>query len=165
MLVPGHERREMADSKRTRVVDGPPAAVWEVLADFGAIARWAPNLDHSCLLGPETEGPPVVGTRRRVQAGRMTLVEEIVESEEETTLAYDISGLPRIVRSVRNRWTLAPAAEGQTRVALTTSVECGPLPPQRVLAHLVARRVASDSSKLLEGLDRQISTRTGASDV
>ena len=82
--------------------------MWDVLADFGAISSWAANVDHSCLLEHGPTGT-AVGTSRRVQVGRDTLVERITEFDRTGALAYDIEGLPRRLRRVANRWTLAPA--------------------------------------------------------
>ena len=78
---------------RSRTIAAEPQAIWDVLADFGSISSWADNVDHSCLLSPATEGI-AVGTTRRVQVGRNTLVERITEFDPPTTLAYDIEGLP-----------------------------------------------------------------------
>ncbi|HAS10728.1 MAG TPA: MxaD family protein, partial [Acidimicrobiaceae bacterium] len=63
-----------ASVSRTAVVAAPPGDAWEVLADFGALARWVPEVDHACLL---RGGPPGVGTTRRVQVGRTTLLETV----------------------------------------------------------------------------------------
>ena len=40
---------------RSREVHVPPAEVWDVLSDFGAISSWAPNVDHSCLLSDRVD--------------------------------------------------------------------------------------------------------------
>lgn len=123
-------------------------AVWAVLADFGAISRWAPRVDHSCLL---RHAPPGVGLCRRVQTGRTTVLETIDTWDDHTCLGYRIEGLPPVVRSVRNEWLLTPTPEGTT-VTLTTTVEAGPRPPQQLVARLVARRLAKESGSMLAGL-------------
>ena len=64
----------MATVERTKQLAAEPARGWDVLADFGAIATWAPNVDHSCLM---SEQEPDVGTTRRVQTGRTTLLETV----------------------------------------------------------------------------------------
>ncbi len=104
----------------------PPQAVWEVLADFGALSSWAGNVDHSCLLEHAVDGV-AVGTSRRVQVGRDTLVERITEFDAPVALAYDIEGLPRRLRRVSNRWTLTPAGDSTT-VTLTSTVDIGANP-------------------------------------
>ncbi len=138
----------MIDVPRTRVVSATPGEVWAVLADFAAISGWAPNVSHSSLT---TEGEVGVGTTRRVQAGRTTLLETIAVWEPEQALAYDIAGLPKVIRSVRNRWDLTPRGDA-TEVTLTSSIDTGPRPPQRLVAKLVGKRLAKESDSMLGGI-------------
>jgi uncharacterized protein YndB with AHSA1/START domain len=138
----------MAETVETVCLDCPHEAVWEVLADFGAIGRWAPNVDHSCLTTQHREGP---GTTRRVQVGRNALLERIVEWEPEHRLAYTIEGLPRVVRSVTNTWTLVES-DGSTTVTLTSTVDTGPRPPRQLVARVVAQLLAKASRQMLAGL-------------
>jgi uncharacterized protein YndB with AHSA1/START domain len=146
-------------------VPHPPQQVWDRLADFEAISAWADNVDHSCLLHPGGEVSPVgVGATRRVQVGRRTLVERVVVWDEPQRLAYQIEGLPPVVTSLQNEWRLQSVAAGaggagaggagahHTRVTLATTVECGPRPPQKLVARLIARRMAGDSDTMLSGL-------------
>ena len=128
--------------------------MWDVLAAFGDLARWAPNVDHSCLLTAQAEG---VGTARRVQAGRATLVETVTVWEPGASLAYLITGLPRVIRSVTNTWHLRPAGEG-TSVTLTTAVDAGRRPPQRLAAAIVARKLGGESDRMLAGLATSTAT-------
>lgn len=138
----------MTEVERTRRVAASPDAVWTVLADFGGIARWATNVDHSCLLRADDPGPGLV---RRVQTGRTTLLETVEAWDAGTRLAYRIEGLPPVVRSVRNEWRLDPS-DGGTTVTLRTTVDAGPRPPQQLIARLVARRLAKESESMLAGL-------------
>ena len=57
-------------------------------------SSWADNVDHSCILTSGADGTPI-GTARRVQVKRDTLVERITEFDPPHVLAYDIEGLPR----------------------------------------------------------------------
>ncbi len=41
-----------ADTRRLRTIAAEPQAIWDVIADFGAISSWADIVDHSCLLNP-----------------------------------------------------------------------------------------------------------------
>jgi uncharacterized protein YndB with AHSA1/START domain len=140
---------------RTRTIAADPQQVWDVLADFGSISSWADNIDHSCILFPGADGGPL-GTSRRVQVKRDTLVERITEFEPTRALAYDIEGLPRRVRRATNRWTLAAAAGGSAIVTLTSTVEIGSRPYQtlaeRVLCHFLARQ----SDVMLVGLANRL---------
>jgi uncharacterized protein YndB with AHSA1/START domain len=140
----------VAQISRSRTVAAPPPEVWAVLADFGALSSWAGNVDHSCLLEHGPDGP-AVGTSRRVQVGRNTLVERITECRAPAALAYDIEGLPRRVRRVANRWTLTPEGNS-TAVTLTTTVELGANPLARVAERAMCRFMAKQSDTMLDGL-------------
>lgn len=149
----------MTDIVRTRTVAAKPQAVWDLLADFGAISEWAGNVDHSCILEhTDDQAGGAVGTSRRIQAGRNTVVERIVELEAGSTLAYDIEGLPPRLRTVRNRWSLTPQGDASTLVSLTTTIEIGPRPPQRVAERVVSRVFARQSDTMLDGLAAALET-------
>lgn len=137
-----------AETSRTSVVVAPVEAVWELLADVGSLARWAPEVDHSSLLHG---GPVGVGTTRRVQVGRTTLLETVDAWSPPEHLGYAIAGLPPALRAARNDWHLRHVAGG-TEVSVTTTVDAGPRPPQRLVAALVARRMAATSDHMLAGL-------------
>ena len=145
----------MTDASRQRHIGRPVDEVWAALADFGAIARWAPDVDHSCLLTDQRSG---VGTARRVQVGRITLVERVTAWDPDPlgTLAYDIEGLPAALGRVSNRWELHAVASG-TAVTLTTRVE-GSSRPLKVVARVAAARMAKASESMLEGLDHDLTT-------
>ena len=74
----------MATVERTAAVPASSGDVWAVLAEFGHISRWAANVDHSCLLSDQTEG---VGTIRRIQTDRSTVVETVEAWEPGSTLS------------------------------------------------------------------------------
>ena len=144
----------MASISRTRTVPAPVETVWDVLADFGAISRWAPNVDHSCLLEHGAQAS-AVGTRRRVQVGRNTLVERITRSAAPNELAYDIEGLPRRLGRVGNRWSLS-SSSGGTTVTLTSTVQIGANPLAGVAEHAVCRFMANQSDRMLAGLAARV---------
>lgn len=135
---------------RTRTVAADPQAVWDVLADFGAISSWAPNVDHSCLLDHPAGGP--VGTSRRVQVGRNTLVERITEYDAPVVLGYVIEGLPARLRRVANRWELRPAGDGRTAVTLTGTVEIAANPLGRLAERVMCTVMGKQSDAMLAGL-------------
>jgi uncharacterized protein YndB with AHSA1/START domain len=149
----------MIEVTRHRRIDAGAAEVWAALADFGAIARWGDDVDHSCLMTAQTEG---VGTTRRIQVGRTTLVERVVEWEPPTVLAYAIEGLPPVIRSVVNRWAIEPdesvKANGRAAVmvSLTSTIDAGPRPPQQVVARAAGRRLGATNDGLLAGLDAAV---------
>lgn len=144
----------MADIARTRTIAAAPQEVWDVLADFGTIGAWVDRIDHSSILVHGAGGDPI-GTARRVQIGRNTLVERIVEFDPPHTLAYDIEGLPKRLRRVTNRWTLRP--EGQsTVVTLTSTIEIGSGRIPQLAERVVCRIITRESDGLLAGLAQRL---------
>lgn len=139
---------------RGRTVAAPVQAVWDVLADFGAIGEWADNVDHSCILEHGPHGP--VGTSRRVQVGRNALVERITESAAPATLAYEIEGLPHRLRRVANRWTVAAAPRGGTDVRITSTVQIGANPLARIAERALCAMMATQSDTMLTGLAQRV---------
>ncbi|CAN5621765.1 SRPBCC family protein [soil metagenome] len=141
----------MASISRARTFAADPQKIWDVLADFGAISTWAARVDHSCLLGPAPDEGSI-GVARRLQVGRNTLIERIVEFEAPHRLAYDIEGLPRAAGRLRNHWELRAMAPGLTAVTLTSTVDIGSSPPARLAERVVCRVAAKQSDELLTGL-------------
>ena len=138
----------MADIEESATIAASSDRVWVVLSDFGAIASWASNVDHSCLTTARREG---VGAVRRVQVGRNALLEEVVEWEPGERLAYSIEGLPSVVRSVVNTWTLVADGDSTT-VTLTSRIDAGPRPPQQLVARAIGKGLAKASRQMLDGL-------------
>ena len=129
-------------------VPAAPEEVWDVLARFDRISTWASEVDHSSYLTEQTEG---AGAARRVQVGRMVLVERITEWDPPRALAYDLEGLPPVVGGATNRWHLRPDGTGTT-ITLTATVDPGVKPVGRVAARLVERRLVRANEGLLDGL-------------
>lgn len=138
----------MTQVARRRTVHADIDRIWTVLADFGSISTWAPNVEHSSLTTRAGQG---VGATRRVQVGRNALLERVTVWEPGRTLAYEITGLPKAVRSVENRWTLA-RYDDATEVTLTSTVVVGSRPPQRIVERIVARVLAKAADQLVAGL-------------
>ena len=142
----------MADIARSRTIAADPQLVWDVLADFGSISSWAPNIDHSCIL---VQGNESLGTTRRVQIGRNALVETITDFDELRAIAYDVAGLPKRVRRFANRWSLEPAGTG-TVVTLTSTVEIGSGPAQQAAERVLCRIQVRQSDIMLAGLAHRL---------
>ncbi|MFZ0230053.1 MAG: SRPBCC family protein [Mycobacterium sp.] len=143
----------MADIDRSRSIAADPNAVWDVLADFGSISSWADNIDHSCILN---HGGEPIGTTRRVQIGRNALVEQITEFEPARTLGYDVEGLPKRLRRFNNRWSLRPTDNGTTIVTITSTVEIGSGPLQKLAERAACRVQARQSDLMLAGLANRL---------
>jgi carbon monoxide dehydrogenase subunit G len=135
---------------RDATISATPQAIWDVLADFGALSSWADAVDHSCILNHGPDGV-LPGTTRRVQVGRNVFVERIFEAAQPMTLAYDIEGLPRRLRHVANRWTLRPAGAA-TVVTVTSTVDIGTNPLARAAERIVCRVMAKQSESMLAGI-------------
>jgi hypothetical protein len=144
---------------RYRTIAAGPQAIWDVLADFGALSGWAGNVDHSSVLEHGEGGP--VGTARRVQVGRNTLVERITVFTAPIELAYNISGLPSWLGQLANRWTLTPTSTAGTLVTLTSSVDIGTHLPQRIAERVVCRVLANPSDAMLAGLADRVENHHG----
>ena len=125
-----------------------PERVWAVLSAFGDIVDWAPNVDHSCLLAEPGDG---VGAVRRIQTGRTTVVERVTVWEPPTALAYELEGLPPVVKEATNTWQVHGTADG-SRVAIISRVQPGPRPPHQLAARAVVRMLAKASDQMLAGL-------------
>jgi hypothetical protein len=143
---------------RRRHIHAAPEQVFEVLADFGDIAEWARFIQHSSPLTEQTRG---LGSTRRVQMARQTVVETVTVWDEPRELAYTIDGLPPIIGVVSNRWTLVPEGS-DTIVTLTTSIEPGRLPHRRLIARKVGERLAIASELMLAGLAERAEAKQGS---
>ncbi len=146
----------MTEVERRRTVAASPDVVWTLLADYGGIVAWAPNVDHSCLLSEQESG---VGAERRIQSGRTTLVETVRSWEPNQELSYEITGLPKVVRSVVSAWRIAPHDDG-TVVTLTSAIDAGPRPPQRLIAKIVGRKLGEAADEMLAGLATHVEETT-----
>ena len=147
----------MATVTKSTTIPASVDAVWAVLADFAAIGQWAPNVDHSCLMSDQTEG---VGMVRRIQTGRTTVVETVEHWEPGVALRYAITGLPPIIRSVTNAWSIEPDGDATT-ATLTTEIDAGPRPPQQGIAKAVGRKLGQASDEMLAGLATHFATSPG----
>ncbi len=148
----------VSEISRSRTITAAPGAIWDVLADFGSLSSWADDVDHSCILRHGPDDP--LGTSRRVQVGRNTFVENIIDFDPPVRLAYRIEGLPTRVRTAVNRWTLTSNGAA-TKVTLTSTlrVDAGPL--SRAVEWLVCRGMARQSDRLLAGLAHQLENSDG----
>lgn len=132
----------------SRLIPAAADAVWESLADFNAISRWAPNVDHSSAASELTAG---IGAVRRVQAGRITLLERIVEWLPPVELAYQLIGLPPPAGTVVTRWSLTEK-DGATLTTVTTTIAPRPGPPGRVVSQVLKRQLSTAADAMLTGL-------------
>jgi Polyketide cyclase / dehydrase and lipid transport len=159
--VPGADvvlNTQVAHISRVRTIAAEPQVIWAVLADFGSVSTWAAFVDHSCLLESTPEDGPL-GLVRRIQLGRNTVLERIVEFDAPRALSYDIEGMPRLVRRLHSRWELQATTGGCTEVMLTTTVDIGPRLPQRLAERVMCRLAAKQCHELIAGLANHVEGR------
>lgn len=145
----------MATVHRNRTIAAAPHDIWDVLADFGSLSSWADNVDHSCILNHGPDGEPM-GTTRRVQVRRDTLVERITRFDPPLALGYDIEGLPTRPHRVTNRWELRPTGPQSTVVTVTTTVEIGSRTVQKLAGRVLCRVLAREAAVMLTGLANRL---------
>lgn len=150
---------DVGSISRTATISATPQEIWDVLADFGALASWVDSADHSCVLNRGPDGA-LLGTTRRVQMGRNVLVERVTVAEEPAVLGYDISGLPRLLGRLANRWTLRPVGNA-TEVTITSTVDQGRNPIAGVTERVVCRVMATQSDGMLAALRRRMENTHG----
>ncbi len=146
----------MTSVERSIEIPAGVAEVWAVLADFGDLARWTRPVQHSWLVSDQTNG---LGAARRVQVGRMAMIEEIVTWEPERAVGYTITGLPPIVRRATNTWTLEPTGSG-TSATLTSDVDTGSRLPVSLVARALAKRLAVASELMVTDLATEVARRS-----
>lgn len=146
----------MAETERTRVIAAAPTDVWDVLADFGSVSSWIEGADHSCILVRQAQP---VGTSRRVQMGRNTLVETITEFDPPRRIAYDVTGLPRLVRRMNTAWTLRDLNDGRTHVTLVATIEIGSDPVRRLAERVMCHALGRQYAAILDDLARRMENR------
>ena len=121
---------------------------WEILSAFGEISGWATNVSHSCLLSHQQEGE---GACRRIQTGNTSVTEHVTKWENSRYLAYEIRGLPPILKKITNTWVLEPSEVG---VQLSLTVEIIPIrrpaTPIAGIASLIFGRINSGMLKDLK---------------
>jgi uncharacterized protein YndB with AHSA1/START domain len=138
--------------KKSRKIAAPVTKVWGVLADFPAIATWAPQVDHSTAA---TEAHGGIGAVRRVQVGRIALLETVVDWRPSSLLSYTVEGLPQIAGSIVTTWQLADI-DGSTKTTVTTTVASRPNPLSRFVGRALSRQLGRAAKQMLGGLAAKV---------
>jgi ligand-binding SRPBCC domain-containing protein len=101
-------------------ISASPDQVWEVLADFGGVAKWAPYMRKSHLIGNQRSG---IGMRRGMRhAWGFRFEEEVTQWHEGKGFAFVVLKAPFPMKDVKEVWVLAPE-DGHT--AVETQVRYG----------------------------------------
>ena len=95
-----------------------PAAVWEVVRDFGGVKRWSPSV-ASC----ELEGSGL-GAVRTIKMGEMIIRERLEKLDEGArTLSYSILEAPFPVQDYLATMKVVESAPGRTKLEWGSSFQ------------------------------------------
>ena len=137
-------------------IDASKELVWDALADFGGVSKWAPTLTSSRSL---TEANGGVGAERTCEHMKMGRLEERVTGwEDGRRLVYDVTkGLPFPMQSLTNDWSIGTSA-GSTIVTLeqTFEVKLGLL--GSLLVPVIRKQMGKEMTVTLAGLKHHIET-------
>ncbi len=104
----------------------PHEAVWDLLADFGGVSRWAPYMKTSHLIGDVQSG---VGMRRGMRhAWGFRFEEAVTHWNEGEGFSFDVFRAPFPMQHVKESWKLEHSngiSTVSTRV--TYNMKLGPL--------------------------------------
>jgi len=139
-------------TERTLAIPADPDAIWAVLADFTTISRWAPKVEHSA---PASGAHGGIGAVRRVQVGRLALLETVTEWEPSRRLSYLVAGLPPAAGAVTTTWQISPQ-NGAAVASVTSVIEPGPGPAGRIASRVVLRALAKAAEAMLGGLAQHV---------
>ena len=108
-------------------INVPKNKVWDIIADFGNVSKWAPIVTKSAAIGSSNQG---VGAERSCEVIQMgTVTEKAVEWDEGNSVKYEVKGLPS-VNSFFNKFSLEGEAD-QTEVRLEGEVDIAGTEEQR----------------------------------
>lgn len=94
----------MRELTETIEIEAPLQDVWNLLADFGNAADWAPSMRESRLAGHLESG---VGTRRTMRhSWGFRFEESVTEWSHGTGYSFDVLRAPYPMKDVRESWVL-----------------------------------------------------------
>jgi ligand-binding SRPBCC domain-containing protein len=104
-------------------INVPEEFVWNLLADFGDVALWAPYMRESHLVGTQSSG---VGMRRAMRHSWGFGFEEVVTQwHERTGFAFDVIRAPYPMKDVKEVWAIGSHNGGsvvETQVRYDTNL-------------------------------------------
>ncbi|MCH7998933.1 MAG: SRPBCC family protein [Chloroflexi bacterium] len=136
-------------------INAPAEKVWDIVADFGSISKWAPNVTNSYST---TEANGGVGAGRHCDVvGFGAIEEEIVEWKESRSLTYEVEDVGPI-KSLRNESSVRGDGD-RTVVTFTLDYQMKFGPLGALLDKLVAGRQLGKAAALgLAGLKHHVET-------
>ncbi len=106
----------MSTVTRQLEINAPVDEVWEAIADFGGVYKWAPNVTSSYSTTEANEG---VGAGRHCEVlGFGGIDEEIVDWKEGHSYKYQVENIGPIGKLV-NEWSVTPDGDNSL---VTTNV-------------------------------------------
>lgn len=126
--------------------------VWELLADFGNVAAWAPYMRKSTLVGTQTSG---IGTRRAMRhAWGFRFEERVTQWHDGHGYSFDVLRAPWPMHGVKETWALS-GTEGHTELATQVRYDMRLGPLGRLLDWALVRHVVRREMRAgLGGLKR-----------
>jgi ligand-binding SRPBCC domain-containing protein len=86
-------------------IKAPTECAWAALADFGGVAKWAPYMRSSRLLGERGAG---VGARRAMRhAWGFRFEETVTQWHDGKGFAFDVLKAPFPMKNVKESWAVA----------------------------------------------------------
>ena len=137
------------------VIDAPVQQVWEVLADFGGVYRWAPSVTNSYSTSENSSGPEA--SRHCDIAGFGGIEEYITEWNEGHDFTYLATGVGPISEG-HSTWSVK--AQGEKTLVYTEfsyGLRFGPI-GALMNALILRRKVEQGLEKALEGLKHHVKT-------
>lgn len=137
------------------VINAPVQRVWEVLADFGGVSRWAPSVTKSYSTSKNNGGPEA--SRHCDIAGFGSVEEDITEWNEGRDFTYVATGVGPISEGY-STWAVKP--QGDKTLVYTDlryGVRFGPIGAlMNVL--IMRRKIEKSMVNALEGLKHHVKT-------
>lgn len=102
-------------------INAPREKIWAILADFGGVDKWAPNVAHSASITAAKSG---LGCERSCEIPQVgSLRERIIEWNEGKGYKYEIAAIPGTpVKSAYTTWSINEDGD-QTIVMLASEFQ------------------------------------------
>jgi uncharacterized membrane protein len=151
-------KSNMTTVTRTITIDAPRTAVWRVLADFGNIATWNPNVKTSALTSDQPGG---LGATRQCHLLPMGEVNERITAwEEERIIGIDIiesKKLPAMRSAVANFELRDQGTSTAVKLTMSYTVGLGPIGAS-MNALMMKRQFGKVATQMMAGLKHHVET-------
>ena len=137
------------------IIDAPVEKVWEVLADFGEVYRWAPTVTKAYSTSENSNGRDA--SRHCDVAGFGSIEETVTEWNDGREFTYSFTGAGPISGGY-STWSVKP--QGDKTVVYTNiryGVRFGPI-GSLMNAMIIRRKLRQSLAVTLEGLKRHVKT-------